>query len=47
MEMMSKKVARGRYLYCANGSHLAMYDDQATYMDGVIRFIKDVDEGRF
>jgi proline iminopeptidase len=47
MEMMSKKVAHGRYLYCPNGSHLAMYDDQQTYMDGVIRFIKDVDEKRF
>ncbi len=47
MEMMSKKLPHGRYLYCANGSHMAMYDDQATYMDGVTRFIKDVDEGRF
>jgi len=44
MEMMSKK---GRYLYCANGSHLAMYDDQKTYMDGLIAFLKDVDTGRF
>jgi proline iminopeptidase len=47
MEMMARTVAHGRYLYCPNGSHLAMYDDQATYMEGVIRFIKDVDEGRF
>jgi proline iminopeptidase len=47
MEMMAHAVAHGRYLYCPNGSHLAMYDDQATYMEGVIRFIKDVDEGRF
>lgn len=47
MEMMAHKVAHGRYLYCPNGSHLAMYDDQATYMDGVTSFIKDVDAGRF
>jgi len=47
MEMMSKKLPHGRYLYCPNGSHMAMYDDQATYMDGVVHFIKDVDEGRF
>jgi len=47
MEMMSKKLKKGRYLYCANGSHLAMYDDQKTYMDGVIAFLKDVDAGRF
>jgi proline iminopeptidase len=47
MEMMSQKVAHGRYLYCANGSHLAMYDDQTTYMGGVVHFIEDVDDGRF
>jgi proline iminopeptidase len=47
MESMSKKVKKGRYLYCPNGSHLAIYDDQKTYMDGVIGFLKDVDGGRF
>jgi proline iminopeptidase len=47
MEMMSKKVQRGRYLFCPNGSHLAMYDDQKTYMAGVIAFLRDVDSGRF
>jgi len=46
MEMMSKKVRKGRYLYCPNGSHLSMYDDQNTYMNGVIGFLKDVDAGR-
>lgn len=47
MEWMSKQVKRGRYLHCPNGSHLAMYDDQATYFTGVIRFLKDVDSGTF
>jgi proline iminopeptidase len=47
MEMMSKAVQKGRYLYCANGSHLAMYDDQQTYMSGIISFLQDVDAGRF
>ena len=47
MEMMADKVKRGRYLFCPNGSHLAMYDDQKIYVDGVIRFLKDVDAGRF
>lgn len=47
MEMMAGKLANGRYLYCPNGSHLSMYDDQKTYMEGVITFIHDVDEGRF
>lgn len=41
------KVQKGRYLYCPNGSHMALYDDQKVYMDGVIRFITDVDAGRF
>lgn len=43
MEEQSKRVQHGRYLYCPNGSHLAMWDDQKVFMDGVIRFIKDVD----
>ncbi|MFZ1704693.1 MAG: proline iminopeptidase-family hydrolase [Saprospiraceae bacterium] len=47
MEEQSKKVQKGRYLYCPNGSHLAMWDDQQVFMDGVIRFIKDVDNGEF
>jgi proline iminopeptidase len=47
MKMMAKSVQHGRFLYCEQGSHLALYDDQETYFDGLIRFIKDVDEGRF
>ncbi|WP_457654337.1 proline iminopeptidase-family hydrolase [Rhodocaloribacter sp.] len=47
MEMMANEVQRGRYLFCPNGSHMAMYDDQQTYVDGVIRFVHDVDAGRF
>ncbi|MGE5304466.1 MAG: proline iminopeptidase-family hydrolase [Alphaproteobacteria bacterium] len=47
MEMMAGKVQKGRYLFCPNGSHMAMYDDQKVYMDGVIQFIWDVDAGHF
>jgi proline iminopeptidase len=47
MEMMAGKFPKGRYLFCPNGSHMAMYDDQKTYMDGVIRFLQDVDRGSF
>jgi proline iminopeptidase len=47
MEAQSKAVKHGRYLYCPNGSHLCMWDDQKVFMNGVINFIKDVDEGRF
>ncbi len=47
MEMMSKAVQKGRYLYCPNGSHMSMYDDQTTYFNGITSFLKDVDAGRF
>jgi proline iminopeptidase len=47
MEEQSKLVQRGRFLYCANGSHLSMWDDQKVFMSGVIKFIKDVDSGKF
>jgi proline iminopeptidase len=47
MEEQSKLVQKGRYLYCPNGSHLAMWDDQQVFMNGVIQFIKDVDGGSF
>ncbi len=43
MEMMSKRLPQGRYLYCPQGSHMAMYDDQAVYMAGVIGFLRDTD----
>jgi proline iminopeptidase len=44
MEEQSKLVKNGSYLYCPNGSHLAMWDDQQVFMDGVIKWIKKVDE---
>lgn len=47
MEAQSKMVEHGRYLYCPNGSHLSMWDDQKVFMNGVIQFINDVDQGKF
>ena len=47
MEEQSKLVQKGRYLYWPNGSHLAMWDDQQVFMNGVIQFIKEVGEGKF
>jgi proline iminopeptidase len=44
MEWMAGQFPNGEYLYCPNGSHLALIDDQQTYMDGLIRFIRGVDE---
>ena len=46
MEMMAGKGKKGRYLLCPNGSHMAMYDDQKTYFDGLVSFVRDVDAGR-
>jgi proline iminopeptidase len=47
MEIIANGVKKGRYLYCPKGSHLALYDDQQVYMDGLTKFILDVDAGRF
>jgi proline iminopeptidase len=40
MENISKLVQNGTYLFCPNGSHMAFYDDQATYFAGLIPFLK-------
>ena len=44
MKWMATQVKNGTYLYCANGSHMSMYDDQETYMNGLIDFIKKVNK---
>lgn len=43
MKWMAGQLPQGRYLYCPNGSHMALYDDQQTWFAGVIKFLKDVD----
>ena len=45
--MMAKKVQEGRCLFCPNGSHLALYDDQKVYVEGLTKFILDVNAGKF
>ena len=47
MKWISTQVQQGRYLYCPEGSHLSMWDDQAHYFPGLIQFIKDVDTKKF
>ncbi|HKK46592.1 MAG TPA: proline iminopeptidase-family hydrolase [Balneolaceae bacterium] len=47
MKMMSDSLSDGRYLYCPNGSHMDMYDDQQTYFNGLIKFINDVNTHQF
>lgn len=39
MKWMSTQFTNGSYLYCEKGSHMAMYDDQETYFEGLINFI--------
>lgn len=46
MKMVSEKVRHGRYLL-TSGGHMDMYDDQKVYFDGLIKFLKDVDSGKF
>ena len=40
LEMMASQIPRGRYLLCPEGSHMAMYDDQVTYFEGLIGFMR-------
>jgi proline iminopeptidase len=43
MEEVARRLPHGSYLYCPNGSHMAMYDDQQTYFEGLIRWLKGLD----
>lgn len=45
MKWIAEHVQNGSYLYCPNGSHSCMYDDQQVYMSGLIKFIKGIDGG--
>ncbi len=44
MEAQSKMVKNGSYLYCPNGSHLSMWDDQQVFMNGVVKWVKETDQ---
>jgi proline iminopeptidase len=43
MEWMAGALPDGEYLYCPQGSHMAMYDDQEIFFQGLIRFLREVD----
>jgi proline iminopeptidase len=45
MRRIATQVQNGTALICPNGSHMSLYDDQQTYMTGLIKFIKGVDKG--
>ncbi len=46
MEWMSKQVQHGSYVYCPQGSHCDMWDDQGHYFPGLIKFLQDVDSSK-
>jgi proline iminopeptidase len=46
MAAMACAMPRGRHLLCPNGSHMAMVDDQAAYMKGLIAFLQEVGSAR-
>ncbi len=46
MKWIANEVRNGSFLLCPNGSHMCMYDDQQTYMKGLIQWIKAVDQGK-
>lgn len=42
MKKQSELVQNGKFLYCPNGSHLSMWDDQQVFMTGIVNFIQSV-----
>ena len=42
MKKMAALMPNAQYAYCANGSHLCMWDDQRTYFDHLLRFLRTV-----
>ena len=41
MEKMSTLLPKGSFLLCSKGSHMAFYDDQQKYFEGLISFLKN------
>jgi proline iminopeptidase len=42
MQLMAERLPAGRYLYCPDGSHMAMYDDQQAYFAGLTAFLAEL-----
>jgi proline iminopeptidase len=40
MEEVARRLPRGSYLHCPNGSHMAMYDDQEVYFEGLVDWLR-------
>ncbi len=41
MEWMSRQIPSSTFLLCSKGSHMCMWDDQQTYFNGLIKFMKE------
>jgi len=46
MQWIAGQVQHGSFLLCPQGSHMAMWDDQATTHQGLTHFLKETDAGR-
>jgi len=46
MRWVSSQVKHGSFLLCREGSHMAMWDDQRSYVSGLVRFLKETDAGK-
>lgn len=46
MRAMARRLPHGEFLYLANGSHMAMYDDQDAYFAGLIQFLRRIEGAR-
>jgi proline iminopeptidase len=46
MEWMATQLPKGRFLYCPEGSHMSLWDDQSHFYPGLIAFLKDVDAAK-
>jgi proline iminopeptidase len=43
MKKMADRIPRSTYVYLPEGSHMAMYDDQARYFAGLTAFLKSLE----
>jgi len=46
MKWVAGQVQNGSFLFCPDGSHFSMWDDQKTYFPGLVKWLKAVDAGR-
>ncbi len=47
IQRMGTLIPRSRVHVCEKGSHLCLWDDQESYFAGLLKFIDDVEAGRF